>query len=317
VEGAAISATGDVVARDLLSWGSVPQTWPRVAQGNQSIVVWSELDLQTGTATLRYEFGGHAFTAGTGFAIDVVPLGQDYLVAWEDAGRTRAAILTSDLRWSELNLPAFDDGGIAVAANHDHWLIAGTTSPNLVTVAISRDGTVSPPKVVAQLPYLLGLASDGDRFFLATGGPDFILDGSGSPIFDKPPHFWPSQVDFAGGVYGTLGAAGTLDRYDRDGNFIGSAMYAAVTSHPALSHIGSRFVIVDSDTKTAAIIAADGTLLARDVPVPAVTIAKSDAPTSTAVETRDAIDMFGRLAPALFVESVSITGTPLHRAVNH
>ncbi len=316
VDGAAISATGDVAARDLLAWGSLPQTWPHVARGNQPIVVWSEFDLESGTAALRYEISGQAFTVATGFAMDVVPLGQDYLVAWEDAGRAHAAILTSDLKWSELTLPPFDDGSIAVAANHDHWLIGGTTSPDLVTVAISRDGTVSPPKVVAQLPYLLGLASDGDRFFLAARDHDFILDGTGSPLLDKQPHFGATQVDFADGVYGALGG-GTFDRYDRDGNFIGSTKYGAFTGHPTLSHIGSRFVIVDSDTKTAAIIASDGTLLARDIPVPAVTIARTDALASTAVETHSVTDSAGRQTAALFVESVSVGPGAPRRAVKH
>ncbi len=320
VEGAAISANGDTVTHDLLSWGSVPQTWPRIAQGAQTIVVWSELDLQSGTATLRYSRNGHAFTVATGFADDVVPLGEDYLVVWEDAGRTHAAILTSDQTWSEVTLPSFDYGSAAVAANHDHWLIAGTMAPNVVTVAISRDGTVSPPTLIAQLPYLLGLASDGDRFFLASRAHDFILDSNGAPIADKQPHGSASQVDFAGGVYGALSGDGTLDRYDRDGNFIGSTKYATVEDVPALTHIGSRFVIVegsDGPSPFAAIVASDGTLLARDLRVPSVTIAKTDSPTSTAVESRHALDTFDRETTALFVEPVTIPATPPHRAVKH
>jgi hypothetical protein len=190
-------------------------------------------------------------------------------------------------------------------------------APNLVTVAISRDGTASPPKIVAQLPYLLGLASDGNRFFLAATH-DFILDAAGTPIAEKQPHSAASQVDFAGGVYGALGGGGTLDRYDRDGNFIGSTKYAVTSGNPILSHIGSRFVIVDGGlTPIAQIVASDGRLLARDVPVPGLTIARSDSPTSAAVETRYPIDMWNRPTPALFVETISIADLPPHRAVRH
>lgn len=323
VEGAAISATGDPVSRDLLSWGSVPQTWARVAHGAQSVVVWSEFDIQSGTATLRYSIlsGGHPFTVATGYATDIVPLGEDYLVVWTDAGRTHAAILTSDQNWIEVGLPAIFPANVYVAANHDHWLIAGSMSSNLVTVAISHDGIVSPPAVVAQQPYLLGLASDGDRFFLAAPGHDYILDSKGAPIADKQPHGAATQVDFAGGVYGALSGLGALDRYDRDGNFLGSTRYAATDGYVTLSHIGSRFVIVDTaynPTPLARIVASDGTLLASNVPVPpAVTIARTDSPTSTAVETRYPIDTWGRPTTALFAGTVSIADVPPHRAVRH
>jgi hypothetical protein len=318
VEGAAVSATGDVVTRDLLSWGSVPQTWPRIAQGGQTIIVWSELDVRSGAAALHYSRNGHAFTVATGFAIDVVPLGEDYLVTWTDARRTHAAILTSDQTWSEVPLPPFSDANVAAAANHDHWLLAGSVGSNVITVVVSRDGTVSPPKVIAQLPYVYGLASDGERFFLATQQ-NFILDAAGSTIVEKPTNFGASQVDFAGGVYGALGGLGTLDRYDRDGNYLGSTKYSAGYADPRLSHIGSRFVIVDANIyePRASIVGADGTVLARDVPVPDVMIAKTDATTSAAVEMRSVTDTWGRPTPALFVETVSIPDTPPHRAVKH
>ncbi|HEX3583620.1 MAG TPA: hypothetical protein VH087_17770, partial [Thermoanaerobaculia bacterium] len=222
-EGAAISATGDVVARDLLSWGPVPQTWPLVAQGaSSSLVVWSELDIRSGMPALRYGRNGNAITAAAGFADDVVALGDDYLILWDDLGVAHAAILSSGGKWSEVVLPPISYGSASIAANHDHWLIAESTGANLVTATISRDGTVSAPKVIAELPYLVGLASDGDRFFLAAQEHDFILDATGAPILDKTPHFAALQVDFAGGVYGALSGGGTLDRYDRDGNFLGS-----------------------------------------------------------------------------------------------
>lgn len=319
VEGAAISANGDVVARDLLSWGSVPQMLPRIADGAQPVVVWSELDIGSGIATLRCEIAGHAFPVATGYAIDVVPLGEDYLVAWQNAGTTHAAVLTSDQTWTEVALPAIDYGSAAIAANHDHWLIAGTTSGSLITSAISHDGTVSPPKFVAQLPYLLGLASDGDHFFLASRGHDFVLDSSGAPIADKQPHGSAAQVDFAGGVYGALSGLGTLDRYDRDGNFLGSTKYAVSDGFPTLSHVGSRFVIVDDlgPTPLAAIVDADGTLLGRDVPVPDIRIARTGNPTPAAVETRSVTDTWGRPTTALYTETVSIIKTPPHRAVRH
>lgn len=320
VEGAAVSATGDVVSRDLVSWGSIPQTWPRVAQGNQAVVVWSELDLQTGIATLRYEISGHAFTAATGYAVDVVPLGRDYLVVWTDNGRTHAATLTSDLIWTEVPLPPLDYGSVLVAANHDHWLLAGSISPNLVTVAIAHDGTASPPTVVTKGPFPFGFASDGDRFFLAAGSKNYILDAHGSPIIEKQANFAALQADFAGGVYGALSAVGTLDRYDRDGNYLGSTNYTAGRyGDPRLSHIGSRFVIVDGYTYAplGAVVGSDGAIVVRDVHVPPVTIARTDSPVSAAVETRYPFDMWGRTSPALFVETVSIPDTPSHRAVRH
>src|SRR5205085_466100 len=107
VEGAAISASGDVVARDLASSGSVPQTWPRIARGtSSSVVVWSEFDIHTGTSALRYSINGQAIRAATGVAIDVVPLGDEYLVVWADGGLTHAAILSATGRWSQVALPA-------------------------------------------------------------------------------------------------------------------------------------------------------------------------------------------------------------------
>jgi hypothetical protein len=320
VEGAAISPTGDVFARDLVSWGSIPQTSPRVARGGQSVVVWSELDIQSGRPTLRYSILGETFTGGSGSPIDVVPLGADYLIVWQDSGRTRAAILTSDLTWSEVTLPLFSGySDIAAAANRDHWLIAGSMGGNVVTAGIAHDGTVSPATVVAPAPYVIGLASDGSHFFLSAPQRDFILDAAGSPILEKQPHGNAFGVDFAGGVYGALGGLGTLDRYDRDGNYLGSTKYSAGYADPRLSHIGSRFVIVDANIyePRASIVGADGTLLARDLAVPDVMIAKTDATTSAAVETRSVTDTWGRPTPALFVETVSIPDTPPHRAVKH
>jgi hypothetical protein len=320
VEGAAVSATGSVVTRDLQSWGSVPQTRPRVAQGSTApIVVWSEFDAQSGTAALRYARSGQVFTVATGFAIDAVPLGDDYLVAWTDAGRTRAAVLTYGLSWSEVSLPALNNTNVAVAANHDHWLIAGAVASNLVSIAISRDGSVSPPKVVADLPYLLSLASDGDRFFLAAPGHDFILDAAGSPVIDRLTQRAAMEVDFAGGVYGALGGSSTFDRYDRDGNFIGSTKYSVAGGEDYLSHIGSRFVIVDANNGAplANVVGSDGTLLAQDVRVPAVLIARTDSTTSTAVNPSYATDTWGQMIPALFVETVELVDARPHRSVKH
>jgi hypothetical protein len=315
-EGAAISATGDVVARDLLSWGPVPQTWPRVAQGgSSSLVVWSELDIRSGMPALRYGRNGNAITAAAGFADDVVALGDDYLILWDDLGVAHAAILSSGGKWSEVVLPPISYGSASIAANHDHWLIAESTGANLVTATISRDGTVSAPKVIAELPYLVGLASDGDRFFLAAQEHDFILDATGAPILDKTPHFAALQVDFAGGVYGALSGGGTLDRYDRDGNFLGSTQFAVATGGLRLSHIGSRFVVIDGDQSLAWIIGSDGMLLAGNVPAPSVTIARTDSTSSTAVQTRNVPDAFNRPTAALFVEPVTIVDTPPHRAV--
>lgn len=296
VEGAAISPTGDVVARDLVSWGPLPQTSPRVARGtSSSIVVWSEIDVTSDAPALRYARNGNPITIGNGSAIDVVAVGDDYLVVWADGTSTRAAIVSADGGWSPVSLPSINSANAAVAANHDHWLLAGSIGTSLVTVSISRDGTASPPTVVAQLPFLYGLASDGDHFFL-TSTRNFILDANGAPIAETPPHGAATHVDFAGGVYGAISGLGTLDRYDRDGNFIGSTTVTVPRGIPALSHIGSQFVVVDSS---------------------AMAIAKTDAPTSIAVETRPATDTSNRTTTAVFVESVSIVDTPFHRAVKH
>lgn len=318
VEGAAITATGEVLTHALLTSGSMPQTSPKIARGaSSSVVLWSEFNIDTGTYTLRYSVNGHAVTAGSGLAIDVVPLGDDYLVVW-GSDRLRAAILSAYGIWSEVALPAISVANVAVAANHDHWMIAGSMSNNLVDVTVSRDGLVSAPVTVAPLTYLYGLASDGDQFFL-TAPHDFILDANGNPVAQKVPHLAALKVDFADGVYGALGPIGTFDRYDRNGNFIGSTNLAASGGQQQLSHIGSLFVIVDASGQTplATIVSADGTLLVHDLPVPALSIARSGAPTSTAVETRPAADTLSRQTPALFIESVSIAMPPPHRSVRH
>ena len=45
-------------------------------------------------------------------------------------------------------------------------MIVGSMSPNLVAVTVSQDGKASAPAIVTSLPFLYGLASDGDHFFL-------------------------------------------------------------------------------------------------------------------------------------------------------
>lgn len=320
VEGATISPAGDVVAHDLVSWGTVPQTSPRIARGGQTVVVWSEFDIQSGIATLRYSMGaGHPFNVSTGTPIDVVSLAEDYLVVWNDSGRTRAAILTSDLTWSEVTLPTLNYTTVAVAANRDHWLIAGSIGADLVTVAVAHDGIVSRPTIVAALPYVTGLASDGDHFFLTADQRASILDSAGSPIIALQPHGRALLADFAGGVYATLTGLGTLDRYDRQGNFIGSTKFADSGTVTSLSHVGSRFVLVDSrgGTALAHVIASDGTLIAQNLQIPDAIIAKSDSPTSAAVVSGYAFDAFNRSNAALFLAPVSIADTKPHRAVKH
>lgn len=294
VLGAAITATGDVVTHDLLSWGSLPQTSPCAARGtSSSMVVWSELDFQTGAA-LRYARDGNVVTIGTGYAIDVVPIGDDYLAVWDNAGLVNAAVLSADGTVTKVALPVVYSLDAAVAANHDRWLIAGNYLSSILTIAIARDGTAATPTVVNEV-FVHGMASDGDHFLMVATH-NLILDEYGKPIADMSRNHPATQVDFAGGVYGVLTGLGTLDHYGRDGTFLGSTTVDVPDGTPKLTHIGSQFVLFDSST---------------------VAIAKADATTSIAVETHFVTDSSGRPTPALFVESVSVAGTALHRAVKH
>lgn len=325
VEGSSITQLGEVLTRDLVSRGAVAQSNPAVAQGKStSLTAWLESDFQFETTTLKFALlgrngltriaSGDLGTSGFAFPVEVTALGDDYLVLWRTGG---GAIVRGNGAIEPLSLPVFNPGH--AAASRDRWLVVGTTPAGPRSVVILRDGTAAASVALPpELGEITGLASDGKRFFAATYG-GALLDENGTLVVLRPTRETLLSVDFAGNVYAAATDGGVIERFDTDGNRLGLTAVASRTYwSPALSHIGSNFIATeDADgTKRISVMAPDGTLLAREQPIPDVVIARTDESTSTAVETRSVtVAPEYPAADALFAESVSLVPAPRTRAV--
>lgn len=334
VIGAAIAPNGDVLTRDLISRGVVAQMWPAPAQGaTTSLAVWRESDYQFDTSTLKFALlargslnvitaGDIELSSDSLRPIDVVPLGDDYLVLWSgyQLASGGAAIVHRNGFVQKLTIPQFLTA--RATANADKWLIAATGLQSAFTIAIDHsNGIAAPPTTLGfqvEVGTVAGLASDGTNFFL-TGTCGMLLDSDGKLVTRLNLGEWVYETDFAGGVYAALGANGTIVRFDRSGHKLGATTAAAFDqwTFAKLSHVGSNFVIIDDingDTRLS-IVAADGTLITKGEHLTRkLAVARTDDLVSTALETRQEAIAPYPAADVIYAEQISIAN-PRTRAV--